>query len=83
MPAGGPESLNYAHLAAGVAMLLPLIEASGAARRDNVAIETLPSRLRKEALAAAGTLYSAELIGAWAQTPPVDPDAREMIAPAL
>jgi hypothetical protein len=70
--AGGPESLNYAHLAAGVAVLLPLIEASGAAaRRDTVAIETLPSRLREEALGAAATLYSAELIGAWAQTPHV------------
>jgi hypothetical protein len=33
-PAGGPESLNYAHLAAGVAVLLPLIEASGAGRRQ-------------------------------------------------
>jgi SAM-dependent methyltransferase len=68
VPTGGPESLNYAHLAAGVAVLLPLIEASGAARRDNVAIETLLSRLREEALAAAATLYSAELIGAWVQT---------------
>jgi hypothetical protein len=70
LPAGGLGSLNYPHLAAGVAVLLPLIEASGAARRDDVAIETLPSRLREEALAAAATLYSAELIGAWAQTPP-------------
>jgi SAM-dependent methyltransferase len=69
VPAGGPESLNYAHLAAGVAVLLPLIEASGAARRDNVAIETLLSRLRAEALAASATLYSAELIGAWVHLP--------------
>jgi hypothetical protein len=64
------SSLSYAPLAAGVAVLLPLIDTSGAARRQDVAIETLLSRLREEARAAAATLYSAELIGAWAQIPP-------------
>ncbi|HEY1915900.1 MAG TPA: methyltransferase domain-containing protein [Streptosporangiaceae bacterium] len=70
VPAGGADSLNYAHLAAGVAVLLPLIEASGVARRCDVAVDTLLPRLQAEARAAAGTLYSAELIGAWVRVPP-------------
>jgi hypothetical protein len=70
-PAGGPDSLNYAHLAAGVAVLLPLIEASGAASRPEVDIGTLLPRLREEARTVTATLYSAELIGAWTQSPPV------------
>jgi hypothetical protein len=61
------DSPAYIHLAATAASLLPLIVAHGLATEAEVDIDTLLSRLRAEGRETGSTLYTPELLGAWAR----------------
>ena len=61
------DSPAYIHLAATAASLLPLIVAHGLATEAEVGINTLLSRLRAEGRETGSTLYTPELMGAWAR----------------
>jgi SAM-dependent methyltransferase len=63
----GPESLAYAHLAATVRSMLPVIERGNIATRDEVDIDTLAERLRDEAISGELVNYSPRMVGAWAR----------------
>ena len=66
----GPDSPAYEYLAQTVSSLLPLIERTGVATRDEVGIDTLAARMREQAVAADAVVRVPELIAAWTRVPP-------------
>ena len=65
----GPDSAAYEYLAHTVRSLLPLIERTGVATKEQVDIDTLAARLRDETLAKGAVLHLPELIAAWTRKP--------------
>jgi ubiquinone/menaquinone biosynthesis C-methylase UbiE len=65
----GPESKIYEQVSQVTRSLLPVMEQTGIATAEAVAIETLADRLRQEALALDATLVSPAFVGAWTTTP--------------
>ena len=65
----GPDSPIYEYMAQTVSSLLPLIERTGVATREEVGIETLAARMREQAVAANAVLRVPELIAAWTRVP--------------
>lgn len=63
----GPDALIYAQVEKVTGTLLPLMQRTGVATAEEVAIDTLAARIREEAVAKNATLVSPSLIGAWAQ----------------
>jgi ubiquinone/menaquinone biosynthesis C-methylase UbiE len=61
----GEDSPAYEYLAQTIRSLLPLIEKTGVATREQVAIETLAARLREESLSRGAVLHLPELIAGW------------------
>lgn len=61
----GPDSPVYAQLAGVVRTLLPHMETTGVATREEVDIDTLADRLRAEGIALDTTVVWPPLIGAW------------------
>lgn len=61
----GPDSPIYEQVAEVTRSLQPLMERTGLATAEEIAIETLADRLRDEALALDATLVSPSLISAW------------------
>ena len=61
----GPDSPVYAQLAGVVRTLLPHMQATGVATREEVDIDTLADRLRAEGVALDTTVVWPPLIGAW------------------
>ena len=64
---GGPDSAVYALIAETTRTVLPLMERTGVATTDEVAVETLAARLRAEAVALDAVLVHPPLVGAWAR----------------
>jgi len=65
----GPNGPHYAILAQLVQSLLPLLERTGAATVEEVAIDTLDDRLRQDAVANESVTFLPRLVGAWSQLP--------------
>ena len=65
----GPNSPIYAILAQTVQSLLPLLECTGAATVEEVAIDTLADRLLQDAVANESVTFSPRLVGAWSRLP--------------
>ena len=66
---GGQEWEGYAYAAATVRSPMPLILKAGLASADEIGIDTLEERLRREVVAANGVIRLPELINAWARVP--------------
>ncbi|HEU5011641.1 MAG TPA: class I SAM-dependent methyltransferase [Roseiflexaceae bacterium] len=66
---GAADSPGPAYLAATVRNLLPLIEKSGLATRNEIDIDTLADRIRAEMLRQHSVIMPPSLIGAWVQLP--------------
>ncbi len=62
---GGPDSPIYDQVTQVTRTLLPLMERTGVATAAQVNLETLPARMRAEAVARNAVLISPALIGAW------------------
>jgi ubiquinone/menaquinone biosynthesis C-methylase UbiE len=62
---GNPESQIFEWLAQTVRSLLPMIEKTGVATRDEVGIDTLADRLRDEVIAKGAVAHSPLFVGAW------------------
>ena len=57
--------MAYEQVAQITRTLLPLMEKSGVATAEAVAIDTMADRLREEAITRRATLVAPSLIGAW------------------
>ena len=66
----GPDSPAYEYMAQTVRSLLPLIERTGVATKEEVGIDTLAARMREQAVAANAVVRVPELIAAWTRVPP-------------
>jgi len=64
---GSAESQIYEWIAQTIRSLLPMIEKTGVATKDEVGIDTLADRLRAETLAKGAVVHSPILVGAWAR----------------
>jgi ubiquinone/menaquinone biosynthesis C-methylase UbiE len=64
---GSPQSEIYEWLAQTVRSLLPVIEKTGVATKDEVDIDTLADRLRAEAVDKGAVVHSPIFVGAWAR----------------
>lgn len=62
---GSPQSQIYEWLAQTVRSLLPMIEKTGVATKDEVGIDTLADRLRAEVVERAAVVHSPLFVGAW------------------
>jgi SAM-dependent methyltransferase len=67
MIGGGAGWSGYRWAAGSIRTVLPLIEQSGAATREEVAIDTLEDRLRAEVVASGGVVCPLALVGAWSR----------------
>lgn len=66
---GGTQSDIYEWLAGTVRSLLPTIEKTGIATKEEVGIDTLADRLRGDVVTGGGVIYSPVFVGAWASKP--------------
>ncbi len=66
---GGPELTVYDYMAETLRSLLPVAERVGVTTADEVGIDTLAERLRREALERTASIMLPPLIGAWTRTP--------------
>jgi hypothetical protein len=64
---GSPQSEIYEWLAQTVRSLLPMIEKTGVATKDEVGIDTLADRLRAEVTGKGAVVHSPIFVGAWAR----------------
>jgi ubiquinone/menaquinone biosynthesis C-methylase UbiE len=63
---GGSQSEIYEWVAQTVRSLLPMIEKTGVATKDEIDVDTLADRLRKEVTDKGGVVHSPIFVGAWA-----------------
>ncbi len=66
---GSPHSQVFEWLAQTVRSLLPMIEKTGVATREEVGIDTLADRLRAETIARGAVVHAPIFVGAWSHTP--------------
>lgn len=66
---GGPDSLAYAYVAETLRSLLPAMERVGVATAEQVQVDTLAERLRREAVANDACIMLPPLVGAWTRMP--------------
>jgi ubiquinone/menaquinone biosynthesis C-methylase UbiE len=64
---GSPQSQIYEWLAETVRSLLPMIEKTGVATKDEVDVDTLADRLRAEVAGKGAVAHSPIFVGAWAR----------------
>ena len=62
----GPDSPYYDFLAEMVQSMLPIIEQAGLATREEIQLDTLADRLRRDAVANKRVLYPPLMVSAWA-----------------
>jgi ubiquinone/menaquinone biosynthesis C-methylase UbiE len=62
---GSPQSQIYEWLAETVRSLLPMIEKTGVATKDEVGIDTLADRLRADVAEKGAVVHSPTFVGAW------------------
>jgi len=65
-----PQSQFFEWLAQTVRSLLPMIEKTGVATREEVGIDTLADRLRAAVVEKGAVAHSPILVGAWVVKPP-------------
>jgi SAM-dependent methyltransferase len=65
----GPDAEGYAWIEQLTRTLLPLMEKTGVATREQVMVDTLAARIREEALMKKAVLVLPPFIGAWTHTP--------------
>lgn len=65
----GPDSQGYAWLEQLTRTLLPLMQNTGVATPEDVAVDTLATRIREEVLAKRAVLVLPPFVGAWAHKP--------------
>jgi protein-L-isoaspartate O-methyltransferase len=65
----GPDSQAYASMAQIVQSMLPLLERTGTATIEEVAIDTLADRLRQDAVKNESVTFPPRLVGAWSRLP--------------
>jgi cyclopropane fatty-acyl-phospholipid synthase-like methyltransferase len=63
----GPDSVIYEHHAQILRSLMPLGERAGIISAAEVAIDTLASRLRQEAIESEQVIFESRLVGAWSR----------------
>jgi len=63
----GADSPAYSYLAETIRSLLPMIEKTGVATKEQVDIETLADRLRDEVVSRDAVIHLPELIASWAR----------------
>jgi ubiquinone/menaquinone biosynthesis C-methylase UbiE len=66
---GGADSAIFEWVAGTVRSLLPMIEKTGVATKDEVGIETLAERLRAAVVEKKAVVHAPLLVGAWARKP--------------
>ena len=66
---GGPGWGGYEDAAETMRSLLPLVVKLGIATEEEVGVETLAERLRRETVATDGVVKAPEVVGAWARRP--------------
>ena len=64
---GGSQFEIYEWVAQTVRSLLPMIEKTGVATKDEIDVDTLADRLRKEVTDKGGVVHSPIFVGAWAR----------------
>lgn len=69
LPMAGEDSPLYDYLAHTVRSVLPLMERLGVATANDVQIETLAQRLRREVVEARGVFLAPPMVGAWTRKP--------------
>ena len=75
----GPDSRAYEYMAQTVRSLLPLIERTGVATKDQIGIDTLAARMREQAVAANAVVRVPELIAAWTRVPTLTTDRLNLL----
>jgi ubiquinone/menaquinone biosynthesis C-methylase UbiE len=65
----GPESEGYSYMAQTLRSLLPLLERAGFATSEEVAIDTLAERLRRDAVVNERLMFLPRMVGAWVRLP--------------
>jgi ubiquinone/menaquinone biosynthesis C-methylase UbiE len=65
----GPDTYAYTYLTGILRSLLPLVERTGLASPQEVAIDTLADRLRQDATANEIVTFLPRMVGAWSQLP--------------
>ena len=65
----GPDSQGYSMMAQFIQSLLPLLERTGAATIEEVAIDTLEDRIPQDAVAKESVTFFPRLVGAWSRLP--------------
>jgi ubiquinone/menaquinone biosynthesis C-methylase UbiE len=63
---GGAHSEIYEWVAQTIRSLLPMIEKTGVATKDEIDVDTLADRLRREVIEKGGVIHSPIFVGAWA-----------------
>jgi hypothetical protein len=66
---GGADFAGYAWLADVARSLAPLMDKLGVATADELGLETLAARMRKDAVARGAVVWSPPLIAAWTRKP--------------
>lgn len=66
---GGATSPGYEHMVQALRSLLPTIERSCVATREEIGIDTLARRLREEAVAEDRVIFMSRIVGAWVRLP--------------
>jgi ubiquinone/menaquinone biosynthesis C-methylase UbiE len=65
----GPDSQAYTYIEQTLRSLLPLLERAGVVAVEEVAIDTLASRLRQDATANERVTFLPRMVGAWSRLP--------------
>src|SRR5690606_24666038 len=65
----GPASPVYDYIAETLRSLMPAIERAGIATADEIDVDTLADRLRRETTASGGCILLPPLVGAWTRVP--------------
>jgi SAM-dependent methyltransferase len=65
----GPDSQGYTIMEQFIRSLLPLLERTGAATIEEVAVDTLADRIRQDAVANESVTFFPRLVGAWTRLP--------------
>ena len=66
---GGPDAVAYDFAAETIRSLLPYMEQFGVATAEEIGLDTLAERLRRDAVAGNNCIFLPRLVGAWARVP--------------
>jgi SAM-dependent methyltransferase len=66
---GGPDYQAYHTIAEVIRTLMPVLERAGLATAEEIGIDTLEERMRREAVSARAIVVAPPFVGAWARKP--------------